>query len=452
VVQELADSTNPTLQRAFDLLKALTLFPQGEQLTRIKRFFAIYAFFPVHARELLDQGLIDASVNQRLGTDGADASAKMLVVPRPIRECVRDRIGPDELTRLNRKAADLYFGQGWPSGVLKQHSGYHFDDPHCPSAYIANATTIIIRLLRESRSTENLQAIAAALRLTSSYIAALSNGDHYRSVVSICKDTIALVPDSGFEQQRSLLNYELGKALRMIGEHKRAKAVLEDAAGFKHSKSTRQSILLSLAFCHQALDESDEAIAAAKEVIKIDRYSGPALQGQTILVDLTEESAQREQKLERLEALSRKRGALVVANNIALSRAEDADGEPDRVRSILGRVLQSAGNSEDFYNETRAMIGLSELALNAGERLSDADQSRLIGSYHFLFNERFSSLFDRCHAALWKTFSARNDLNNLLSLFRHSSLVWRLRGHEKMEKKYLGQLKKKGGERIVERF
>jgi hypothetical protein len=37
-IKELADSTDPVLQRSFSLLKALSVFPQGEQLSRIKRF------------------------------------------------------------------------------------------------------------------------------------------------------------------------------------------------------------------------------------------------------------------------------------------------------------------------------------------------------------------------------------------------------------------------------
>jgi hypothetical protein len=89
--------------------------------------------------------------------------------------------------------------------------------------------------------------------------------------------------------------------------------------------------------------------------------------------------------------------------------------------------------------------------MDSDEPISDADQLQLINAYHFVFNERFSSLFDRCHAALWKSFSDNEDKTNLLTLFRHSSLFWRLRGQESRETKYLRDLKTKIGGLIAQR-
>jgi hypothetical protein len=76
---------------------------------------------------------------------------------------------------------------------------------------------------------------------------------------------------------------------------------------------------------------------------------------------------------------------------------------------------------------------------SVGETLSDIEKMRLIDAYHFLFNERLSGLFDRCHSALWDEFEKNQDIANLLRLFRHSSLIWRLRGDEK-ERPYLRRL------------
>jgi len=65
-IKELAGSDDPVLQRSYSLLKALSVFPQGEQLSRIKRFNSVAPFFPRHATELLDQGLIDVTSIQGL--------------------------------------------------------------------------------------------------------------------------------------------------------------------------------------------------------------------------------------------------------------------------------------------------------------------------------------------------------------------------------------------------
>jgi hypothetical protein len=113
--------------------------------------------------------------------------------------------------------------------------------------------------------------------------------------------------------------------------------------------------------------------------------------------------------------------------------------------------VQTSRTSKDFYNATRAVIDLAELAMAGDERMSDSDQLQLINAYHFIFNERFSSLFDRCHKALWKSFSDNEDNANLLTLFRHSSLFWRLRGQESRELRYLSELKSKIGNLIAQR-
>ncbi|GLS21596.1 hypothetical protein GCM10007874_46130 [Labrys miyagiensis] len=70
------------------------------------------------------------------------------------------------------------------------------------------------------------------------------------------------------------------------------------------------------------------------------------------------------------------------------------------------------------------------------------EKARLVEAYHFLYNERLFTLFDRCHEALWRIFERSGDLVNLLNLFRRSSFIWRLNGREAQESKYLSKLMK----------
>jgi len=63
------------------LLKVLSLFPQGESLSRIRYFYSTKPFFPLHASELRDQGLIDTVMTQRLDAEGEETSPKVLMVP-----------------------------------------------------------------------------------------------------------------------------------------------------------------------------------------------------------------------------------------------------------------------------------------------------------------------------------------------------------------------------------
>jgi len=71
---------------------------------------------------------------------------------------------------------------------------------------------------------------------------------------------------------------------------------------------------------------------------------------------------------------------------------------------------------------------LARVAFDEKGELSEIEAEVLVMAYHYLFSERLGKLFDRAHDMLWMHFEARADQENLLSLFKHSSLYWRLRG------------------------
>jgi hypothetical protein len=79
-------------------------------LGRIKRFYPTAPFFAMHAAELLDRGLIEVSTAVRLDSEDNDGSPKILRVPRTVRECVWGTLEESDMYKLNRRAAELYFG------------------------------------------------------------------------------------------------------------------------------------------------------------------------------------------------------------------------------------------------------------------------------------------------------------------------------------------------------
>lgn len=105
----------------------------------------------------------------------------------------------------------------------------------------------------------------------------------------------------------------------------------------------------------------------------------------------------------------------------------------------LQEVVETARVTKDFWNVARATITLAEIA-KSGSAISLDQRNRLVDAYHFLHAERLSSLFDRCHECLWRVFEDTGDTENLLNLFRHSSFIWRLAGHNDIELKYLRRL------------
>ncbi|MEN3348156.1 MAG: hypothetical protein V7632_1791 [Bradyrhizobium sp.] len=206
-IERLALSDNDTLSRSFGLLKVLSLFPQGESLARIRHFYSTRPFFPLHATELRDQGLIETVIVQRLDTSGEDASPKILLVPRLAREGVRKILRDDEVFQLNRRAAELYFGANWSAGTYKPPPAYRFDRPHCSVADLTNANIIIIRLLRESSASPDRELTERVLGLAISHVTTLFRGHHYQSASIFCDDVLSVVSGTSHEEKIALIKY-----------------------------------------------------------------------------------------------------------------------------------------------------------------------------------------------------------------------------------------------------
>jgi hypothetical protein len=452
-INELATSDDPGSVRSYELLKVLSLFPQGEQLARVKRFNPTRAFHPPHATALLDQALIEVNNVKRLDTEESEAPGKTLLVPRIIRDIVKEKVAETEIRQLNRKATELYFGSGWTAGTYKPPPAYRFDRPHCASADIVNAGAILVRLIKDLIVLDDTQQLSRALGLANSYLRALIRGDHYRSAVLLCDDIIPIVPETGFDTQLTNLKAEYVNCLRMTGNDLKSISITAELDLQKFSILDQQDLLLDLALAYSSQKEDEEAKVIAEQVIRLDEHSSFALQARAIIIDLSPDDPARLSKLAKLEIRCRKEGATVVANNIALTRSAEAAGDADLVRKILAPVVKTnGGEKQDFYNRMRAALELAELALDNGERLNEKDLVYLVNAYHFLFNERLPGFFEECHDALWRSFEAAGDLGNLLTLFRFSSLYWRLRGREKTEQKYWRKLAATVGNQFSEKM
>lgn len=437
-LRELAESSDLNQRRVFSLLKALMIFPQGEQLARIKRFNLNAPFFIPHAEELLDRKLIEITTLQRIESQSPDTQARTLVVPRQTRECLREMMEADEFRELNQKAAELYFGDKWKSGLMKPKASYRFDNPDCPIGDIHNASAIIIRLFSDAVDNDDQREMERSLGLAHSFASTLIEGDHFSGAVNFCEQIIPLIGEDEHPDHRARLLADYGRSLRMIGEDAKARDILMEVAEHPFPSATRQLVHLSLALCCQSLGDQDGARNYSQIALSIDKHSMTALHAQAVLIELDDNASRRKQRLAAHETKCRRQNANVVANNIAIRRARESK---DEVKRILAPVMNLTNGNKDHYNQTRAIIDLAQLSTYLG----DKEMIQLMGAYYFLFNERIPSLFDRCHKALWGGFESREDAKNLLSLFRYSSLNWRLRGREEFEAGYIERLTAKFG-------
>ncbi|MEO6635817.1 MAG: metallophosphoesterase [Devosia sp.] len=440
-LRELSLSDVPVWERAYQLLEALTALPRGERFERIRRFLGVHPFFPNHARELASRGLIETVQLSGMADEDAGAAAKTLVVPRVVLDAVRQQMLPERRREIDRLAMELYFGANWQAGdIAKSSAGKRCADPLCEPYEVLNACALIDNAVVQAREDQDDIKVEAAIRLASAFVEVLRNGDHFRAAAQLCERIIPLVEIEGNEQRIDILRYALARSARMINEREWALETV-DAIDRDHlSKSQCRMLNLELALIYAETDDDLEAAKWARAVLKGGKSDGLGLQARSILVQQLIDPTERLAELATLEQRARKIKASVVANNIAMKRATFEKGDPALAAEHLDRVVASAEAEGDFYNGTKAIIRLMRLRQKGGEALSTDHVNRLIRAYQHLHNERGGNLFDQSHDALWATFASSSERENMLRLFRHSSLIWRLCGEEEREDPFIEQI------------
>lgn len=437
-VTELAESKDSSSKRSYFLLKVLAILPHGESLQRLKRIDPRHPIFPDHAGELLDRDLIQVrSSTTLIGVHGTDEDRiKILVAPRPVRDYMLSRMPEREIDSLVLKAISLYFGENWRTGnaSLKRLGGTLISDD---GSLLENPHTLVLHLLEHLSTGRAATTASAILNLCHIYCSALLTGDHYRNCIAVCRDILSILPDAGFESHRNDIEVLLARALRMAGESQEARSLFERLLTLMWPKDMKVQIQLGYALCLQSLDDP-QAKAAANEVIELAPKTGSALQAHSIILEM-EEDADNSRELLKLETEARKRGFNTVANNLALGRISEDEDIIDSY-AILREVYATAVNAGDPYNAARAAVKLGAISFKETGSLSRGDLCNLISAYQYFYGERFSSLFLSAHKTLWNFFESQGEVRNLLSLFRHSSFIWRLNGKEKNEQIYVQRL------------
>jgi len=425
-------------ERAHQLLQSLALFPRGEQLERIRRFDNSKPFFPQHATMLLDRHLIDAVSYSQLGHSEDANTKRLLVVPRPVREYLRMSMAPEKSEQLDRRAMELYFGESWKEGLAAGTIAARIADDPLASPYdLLNCNTILLRTLVRAKEAENAVDTEAAVRAAIAFLQRQISGSHYRSALALTEDLLPLLRQVD-GNSASYVEIRRARCLRMTGRSTEARDayIKVDTAGL--SKAERQEIQLGLALSFPSGTHKEEKKEAASKAVALNPKSVSALHGRVILAELEPHGPERDAKLERLLQRAKARKAHVIENNIRISHA--ANATPEERHSTLRAVIDSSRISGDYYNKFRAIVTMFE-DREPGSPVSDADKLTLITAYHFFHNERINSYFSEVHAILWSIFEEEGDVRNLLSLFRHSSFIWRLSDGAETESKYLESLR-----------
>lgn len=432
------ENEDPEARRAARLLSVLSLFPRGEYFESIRRFDHSHPFYPKDARRLMEMGLVDASEMPNVGSESRHASAKSLVVKRPVREYLTGYLPLDAVEKLNRQALALYFGEQWTSGAIKPPKGTRFDERTCEPWKIDNATLLIMREAKDAIDAAVELRIANAAALANSYCTALYNGAHYESLVRAANDFLAIYRGlDGHALRCTNIESLLGRALRMCGDHERSISILSRVVDSKLSNSAKSSVLSSLMFAAESLEMDDDVLRYARQCIVLNSSPREVIQARSVVASIESKGhPKRREKLLKLAREANKIGANITASNIRLQCMNEETDEKEKL-NLARQVLEDArNNGDDEYNAMRATLRICDISVSKGTPLGDLDLWKIIEAYNYLVNETMDGLFGVAHRVLWRHFALTGDVANLLSLFRHSSFKWQLRGKGTLDNKY----------------
>ncbi|HYE61128.1 MAG TPA: metallophosphoesterase [Phycisphaerales bacterium] len=443
-VNRLASSETTKSKRSLKLLKVLSMLPYGETLEVLRHFLPAEPFFLENAVELNELSLLDV-VPLQPGVTGKKSErdlAKVLRVPRQVRDYVQTLLNEAEREQIVGYGLERYFGRGWREGRAKvraQDLAYR----DFIGGGAGNEAALVHQYLLQCRNKGDQRGVGQAAAMSLTFAHHLYDLDRYRDASLVTEPLLDMVPKREHAALWARLVAIHGRAVRMLdGRKDEALTYLNEAleAGSTFlSKDEQASIWLGIALVHDFQGDAEAAVDAANKVVELtSKKDAKYVHAQAIIAVATLSVADARKRLAELEDSARASGKTKLANILALQLA-DLSGSDREKTKLADRVIDSRTPG---YNRTRAIILKAGAILeNPGKSVRPGEVQILTTAYSYLYSQRFSSLFDRCHDALWSVFEADGDTGSLMRLFRHSSFLWRIRGEDAKEAEYLSKLR-----------
>jgi hypothetical protein len=455
-VSGLVKSEERRTKRSFRLLKVLSVLPYGETLETMSHYLPAEPFFHENAVQLNELALLDVIPLRQTAPHmggavigGYDLTGpKIMKVPRQVRDYVQTLLSEEERVEIVSAGIDRFFGRSWRSGRVKLRS--------LPSEYreyltsgVGNEFALIHHLMTQAKSSADKRLMRKAAMLGIQYARHLSSADRYRDLTLVASGVAQLLDQNEAPEEWSQMMALYGTGLRMMGKHTESINYLKAALEVNDKNLEPQekaSIWLDIALAHESQNQGDEAVMAAE---KVQVYAKPDsatwFQASTVIAGF-DKGDERQKQLREIEKQAREKGYTTVANNMILDGKIESENTIEKIKQLT-RVLDS---EKLGYNRARAIVAkaLAIQTLEKSPGLKPSELGALAMAYAYLHAQRFGSLFNRCHEALWAIFEEKGDLSNLFRLFRHTSFLWRIRGDEAKEADYLKRLSEKGAQTI----
>ena len=438
----LDDRNDRVKQRSLVLLKILTVLSNGETFGNLRKLDGTKPVYIENANLLEQLSLVEVITTNKILSKVSDDSTqqiKLLRVPRQIRDYVNTLITEAERDTILKLGCDMYFGSKWRSGVIKDIYSSVFGTSKFLN--VDNCHLITNNLMANAVKNDDAFEIERAANLAINFCDLIFKHGDYKNAVNISEEIYNWLKPTNFNRLKATNAKLYGSALRMGDNEEKSNLILNEALEIDEanfSTSEKNSILINLGYTYVKQKKFDKAIECGRTIEKTAAPKSAAnIQAKFIQASSTFTGLELIQKLKTLEGTAKKADIHQLANTISLdiSNLENNAFENERRYS---RILASKG---DDYNKIRAIINKSLSHLNNGQTLSNEDLYSLNISYSYLYVQRLEVLFKSCHKALWIYCIREKRIEDLLNLFKHSSLIWRISGETELEKEYFMELK-----------
>jgi hypothetical protein len=415
-INHLSSSQAEDHTRHFSLLKVLSMYPYGEQVSKISRFYSEKNFKLSDFHYLASQGMIQ-SINIE--------PMKICRVSPLIRDYIISQMSPDECILQRRQAASLILGDQWRNGKVSI-SKANRETLNNHSLSPGNAHVFLIDLLKDAIAED--KDINVLISASISYCMFLKNQCRYKELAVFSNEAHKLSSEL-ISIDLYCLAYYQAEGLRMTNQEQTAinllNSIIFDISpdGEFYNKNLYKNALSTLILCYSILGEPD-AYALAKKLISIvPSNSGDNFLCKSILAEM-QQKQEKIKTLKKIEKAARRKDHVVVANNICLDLARL---EPHEREKLADKVIAS---NESPYTTMRAFLIKCNCRLNTGEPIyiGSDNFNQLLGYYQYLSIQGMTSLFNKCHDLLWRICVVGNEIEYLSSLYYTSSLIWRTIG------------------------
>ena len=442
-ISNLADTTDKMKLRSFKLLKILTILANGETFGNLDKFDATEPIYIQNANELEKLSLMEVITTTKILSKvmgNSTQEVKILRAPRQIRDYVNTLITENERDRILKCACDLYFGNKWRLGEIKNiysssslfgtSKFFNVDNCHL----ITNS--IMANAIRNNLDYEIERAASLAINFCTHVLASKD----YKNAISTSEEIYNWLKPTNFNRLKAINARHYGQALRMTGNWERSNQIFKESLEIEQgnfSNDEKNSIYVELGFTYILQQKFDEATKCANAILKTaDPKGADGIQAKLIKAEAALKNTELLKRLKTLESEAKKAELSTLVNSISLKISSIVNDVKEReVR--FSKILASKG---DDYNKVRAIIRKSLDALAAGNAISSDELNLLNMSYSYLYIQRLDGLFTDCHKALWIYCVKDERVNDLLNLFKHSSLIWRISDDLDIEKEYYTEL------------